>query len=87
MSRQATCQCGRKWYVSGEQRFDLCRPCRRDGVKVVETHRRLRLPTLEEWREVATDAEVMAGRAAWERGIRTPLTAAMVAEHRARWAA
>ena len=87
MSRRATCPCGRQWYISGEQRYVMCRPCRRDGVKAVETHRRLRLPTLAEWCELATDTEVMAGRAAWERGIHTPLTTALLDEHRVRWLA
>ena len=85
MSRRATCPCGRQWYISGEQRYVMCRPCRRDGVKAPVRARRLRLPTLDEWCEVATDAEVRAGSEAWVRGIRTPLTTALLCERRMRW--
>ena len=50
------------------------------------TPTRRRLPTLPEWRQLATDAEVRAGAAAWKRGIRNPLTEALADEQRVRWA-
>jgi hypothetical protein len=80
MSRLTVCPCGRRWKRGDPTSTErTCRPCRNaiargDGPK-------LRLPTMREWRQLATDDEVRAGHADWVRGVRNPLTAAMRDEH------
>ena len=84
MSRLKACPCGRHWHVNRTRpTFDTCATCRREARAVAAAPRH-RLPTLAEWRQLATDNEVRAGHAAWARGVRDPLTAAMADEHRAR---
>ena len=75
-SRSLCITCGLDWVAEGPRRT-LCADCFRARLN-------RRLPTLTEWRQLATDAEVRAGAAAWARGVRDPLTAAMADEHRAR---
>lgn len=80
MSRYAYCACGRRWSVHSHRASyaTVCRTCRQFAAPP------RRQPTLGEWRELATDREVAAGAAAYARGVRNPLTAAMRDEHRAR---
>ena len=91
MSRLKACRCGRRWYANPRREASaLCIVCRRAEkaaarvAALVAAIPRRRLPTLTEWRQLATDNEVRAGAAAWARGVRDPLTAAMADEHQAR---
>ena len=84
MSNLAACpHCGARRQVhSGRPSNPLCRGCRAKSKAAKTTTRRQ--PTLPEWRQLATDAEVRAGWAAWSRGVRNPLTVAMADEWRKR---
>ena len=79
------CPCGHRWTIhTGRPVHVLCKACRKALKDAPAVPPVLRQPTLQEWRQLATDHEVRAGRAAWARGIRNKLTVAMAAEHTAR---
>ena len=59
-------------YFCGRYRYNAVCACRRFI---------LRLPTLTEWRELATDDEVAAGNRRYALGLRNGLTAALHTEH------
>jgi hypothetical protein len=78
MSRLTACACGRRWNTRKSSTERVCPACRKAAKNAPPA---LRIPTLAEWRQLATDREVTAGHADWVRGVRNPLTAAMSDEH------